>query len=709
MKLAGNLVMLMLVIIMLLMASTWVSTSELDIVQSSSINVSISIHSYGQRHGEATSNLKSMLHMIRRESLLPFISISDIKVFNDSICDRSSDFEGHYHISILITPTLCQSYPRDYVLYHLHDDDFQPHMISHEDPYLFSSHIRLKETPYEHAEIGVSSDVYQRAIAVWTSTETRVNYLTQILGAAQEAVRFVPSLKSHELSVGYNLEKLSEIISWAIEAADVASSSQLARNNMNTNVCNTVSNTCDAEESHSSLKPYHSAPYGCVEPSCTYSCGIGSQTPHSLGNKQLRSQEGRSSVSCDEEICREVAWTVAPTFHHWTVPAPLECSSGSVGSSVGKYVSVESFKLYPIGFVSPPSDIVSCVPEKVYDFSAIDPANRNSYIYGMRDQSEYKRNMAHSRFSYTRKKAGWDAQRHFEIMASGAIPYFEAIESIPERIIPFMPKEILTAAKNFADSYASTIDNLSRPTEFKSNFNHSMYNEIACCVLSHAKEHQTSVALVRYLLKVAKNHDYSIDNLKNVVVRNVLVLCGPPEFDYMVSSLLHGLREILGDSAVTDYPPNPLYYEIQSDVFSSYTTLSSTYVHGLGYTWSHRLRNNTRLRESFNRADIRKGIIEKRWDLVIYPQVHRGMPYWDLVKSSYDRGKIVLIDAEDWSSGQNLMVEYLHHQGENGKPLRWPPLNSDWRALFHQGIYFKRELDSCPDNSDQYFIKFGIR
>ena len=33
--------------------------------------------------------------------------------------------------------------------------------------------------------------------------------------------------------------------------------------------------------------------------------------------------------------------------------------------------------------------------------------------------------MANSRFAYTRQKAGWDAQRHFEIMA-GSSSYFYA-------------------------------------------------------------------------------------------------------------------------------------------------------------------------------------------------------------------------------------------------------------------------------------------
>lgn len=73
-----------------------------------------------------------------------------------------------------------------------------------------------------------------------------------------------------------------------------------------------------------------------------------------------------------------------------------------------------------------------CSPQ-VRDFSAVDPADRSTYIYSWQDEMEYKRNMAHSRFSFTRKKAGFDAQRHFEIMAAGSVPYFEGLEKVPSR------------------------------------------------------------------------------------------------------------------------------------------------------------------------------------------------------------------------------------------------------------------------------------
>lgn len=176
------------------------------------------------------------------------------------------------------------------------------------------------------------------------------------------------------------------------------------------------------------------------------------------------------------------------------------------------------------------------------------------------------------------------------------------------------------------------------------------------------------------------------------------MLLGPPSFDYMAATTLHGFREVLGQDRVTDYPTNSLYYEVQADASSMYSVLNATYVHGLGYTWGHRLENSTTFRNSLNRGEIRRGIVEKRWDLVIYPHIHRGMPYWDLVRKHYSKESIVLIDAEDWASSQYSLVEYLHSIGEGGRPLQWPPLHEDWRSLFHQGIFFKRETDFCPED-----------
>ena len=66
-----------------------------------------------------------------------------------------------------------------------------------------------------------------------------------------------------------------------------------------------------------------------------------------------------------------------------------------------------------------------------------------------------------------------------------------------------MPRELLKAAKLLAESQATDFDSLNRPKSWSNEkFNHSAYNEIACCILEHAKKHQTSESLAKYLLKI---------------------------------------------------------------------------------------------------------------------------------------------------------------------------------------------------------------
>ena len=88
-----------------------------------------------------------------------------------------------------------------------------------------------------------------------------------------------------------------------------------------------------------------------------------------------------------------------------------------------------------------------------------------------------------------------------------------------------MPRELLKAAKVFAENSAASFDTLKRPNAWNNDeFNHSEYNEIACCILEHAKSHQTSHALANYILKVV--------NISSI--KSVLVLGEHPNFDYMV-------------------------------------------------------------------------------------------------------------------------------------------------------------------------------
>lgn len=69
------------------------------------------------------------------------------------------------------------------------------------------------------------------------------------------------------------------------------------------------------------------------------------------------------------------------------------------------------------------------------------------YVPGMPymfdDEESYLDGYRTSAFAHTRKKAGWDCLRHYEIMSQGCIPIFEDIGSMPRDICTNLPRSIL--------------------------------------------------------------------------------------------------------------------------------------------------------------------------------------------------------------------------------------------------------------------------
>jgi hypothetical protein len=86
---------------------------------------------------------------------------------------------------------------------------------------------------------------------------------------------------------------------------------------------------------------------------------------------------------------------------------------------------------------------VSRPPPKSKDWPAhvVDPevavrvGARTSYAFD--DAAGYHADLRASRFGVTTKKAGWDALRHYEIAAAGAVPCFRALDRKPARCAPF--------------------------------------------------------------------------------------------------------------------------------------------------------------------------------------------------------------------------------------------------------------------------------
>jgi len=98
--------------------------------------------------------------------------------------------------------------------------------------------------------------------------------------------------------------------------------------------------------------------------------------------------------------------------------------------------------LRPISFAVPAAKIAAAPPAKVKDFAAhiVDPEVRagvgGSAGYAFEEEADYVADLRASRFGVTTRRAGWDALRHYEIAAAGAVPCFRDLARKPATCAP---------------------------------------------------------------------------------------------------------------------------------------------------------------------------------------------------------------------------------------------------------------------------------
>src|SRR3990167_7880845 len=101
-------------------------------------------------------------------------------------------------------------------------------------------------------------------------------------------------------------------------------------------------------------------------------------------------------------------------------------------------------KPFPICFGIPESKIVATVPKKTRAFAKLIPGNTATYIYD--DERSYYQGYQESYYGFTWKKGGWDCMRHYEILASGCIPYFPDLKLSNLKTMFRLPRELITEA-----------------------------------------------------------------------------------------------------------------------------------------------------------------------------------------------------------------------------------------------------------------------
>jgi hypothetical protein len=96
-------------------------------------------------------------------------------------------------------------------------------------------------------------------------------------------------------------------------------------------------------------------------------------------------------------------------------------------------------------------------------------------------------------------------------------------------------------------------------------------------------------------------------------------------------------------------------------------------IYGAGFTYSHRLQNDS----SINRDNIQARIQAKEFDLVIYSCWARPLPFLNVTLSVYSPEQVAIINGEDWGGWSSI----INRNGE----------------FWGKAVYFMRELpNGCP-------------
>lgn len=272
--------------------------------------------------------------------------------------------------------------------------------------------------------------------------------------------------------------------------------------------------------------------------------------------------------------------------------------------------------VYPISFSIPESKLVDSVPIKTKRLAHIVPGDLSTYVF--QDEASYRHDYQTSVFGKTCKKAGWDCLRHYEILANGAVPWFDRLEDCPKNTMTHFPKEIVANAMT-SETPEQYIPEL----------------------LEYTRRHLTCRAMAQHVL----------DTVGCPNPKRILFLGSNSGPDYLRCLTLIGMKQILGP-ACADSVHVPHIYED----YSSAKTL-----YGKGFTYSCVLPVSAKS-PLVHLDELRDG----SFDLVVYGSFHRGLPYWDEVNRVYPPSKIVLLCGEDCDYGGSVHICNGAALGEKG-------------------------------------------
>jgi hypothetical protein len=158
-----------------------------------------------------------------------------------------------------------------------------------------------------------------------------------------------------------------------------------------------------------------------------------------------------------------------------------------------KYKIINTNELHSISFAYPTQRFM--LYKNIRDNNIIDKKSFSYIIpgkskYNFTNENEYIKHYSQCYYALTSKKAGWDCLRHYEIIASGCVPYFLDIDNIPLNTMKTFPKELVKSAMNLTGvpKEHEVLNCIKNGYEININyelFDLKKYEEIRNKILSH--------------------------------------------------------------------------------------------------------------------------------------------------------------------------------------------------------------------------------
>ena len=309
-----------------------------------------------------------------------------------------------------------------------------------------------------------------------------------------------------------------------------------------------------------------------------------------------------------------------------------------------------------------------CLPKKSIDFSGLIPGQFHTYRFVFENEHDYRRLYRVAYFAITMKKAGWDCNRHYEIISSGTIPYFDNLTMAGKHTMALLPKTLLYDAQKLPgiNRKNMTIDH--------SLFDVDQYYLLLHRLLYYAKYRLTTRKIVEYILKVIK---YPLNSTE----RHSVLFIAHRTCDYMKDLMLDGFTRVLEENLHVFQPPKFLYDYPDSKRWSPEETSAyfSQGLYGSGFGFKLSLRKYYHLyvrdqKELPTDSVVQQWIENKNFSLIVFGSIMRANNLFSVVTKYYERSKIIIIDGQD-EGHMNGRINYAKH-----------------------GYYFSREIpDNCRD------------